>query len=333
MDTFVESSWYFARYACPDEDRRPLDTERTAYWMAVDQYVGGVEHAVLHLLYARFFTRVLQDLGWLSVSEPFTNLLTQGMVIKDGAKMSKSKMNVVDPDELIHRYGADTARLFTLFAAPPEKDLDWSDQGVEGAHRFLNRVWRFAMRHRERLAGVAADSGGAPSSSGLKELRRRIHWTVKKVTEDIETRFHFNTAIAAIMELHNAVGSVAPEDLDRADGAALVKAALETEIVLLSPFVPHIASELWERLGHSEPLADMGWPEYSEAALAQEERLIVVQVNGKLRGKVAVPADAPPEHVESAALADPKVAAFLDGRPVGRVVQVPGRLVNIVLEG
>ena len=333
MDTFVESSWYFARYACPDEDRRPLDTERTDYWMAVDQYVGGVEHAVLHLLYARFFTRVLRDMGWLSVSEPFTNLLTQGMVIKDGAKMSKSKRNVVDPDELIHRYGADTARLFTLFAAPPEKDLDWSDQGVEGAHRFLNRVWRFAMRHRERLAGVAADSGRAPSSSGLEELRRRIHWTIKKVTDDIETRFHFNTAIAAVMELHNAVGSVSPEDFDRADGAPLVKAALETEIVLLAPFVPHIASELWERLGHSEALADVGWPEYSEAALAQENRLIVVQVNGKLRGKVEVPADAPPERVEAAALAEPRVAAFLDGRPVGRVVQVPGRLVNIVLEG
>ena len=333
MDTFVESSWYFARYACPDEDRRPLDKERTAYWMAVDQYVGGVEHAVLHLLYARFFTRVLRDMGWLSVSEPFTNLLTQGMVIKDGAKMSKSKRNVVDPDELIHRYGADTARLFTLFAAPPEKDLDWSDQGVEGAHRFLNRVWRFAMRHRERLAGVAADSGRAPSSSGLEELRRRIHWTIKKVTDDIETRFHFNTAIAAVMELHNALGSVDQEDLDRADGAPLVKAALETEVVLLAPFVPHVASELWERLGHAEALADVGWPEYSEAALAQENRLIVVQVNGKLRGKVEVPADAPPEHVEAAALADPRVAAFLDGRPVGRIVQVPGRLVNIVLEG
>ena len=331
MDTFVESSWYFARYACPDEDRQPLDRKRTDYWMAVDQYVGGVEHAVLHLLYARFFTRVLEDLGWLSVTEPFTNLLTQGMVIKDGAKMSKSKMNVVDPDELIQRYGADTARLFTLFAAPPEKDLDWSDQGVEGAHRFLNRLWRFAMRHRERLAEVAADAGRVPSSDGLKELRRRIHWTIKKVTDDIEQRFHFNTAIAAIMELQNALSGLSGDELEQEGGAALVKAALETEIVLLAPFVPHVASELWERLGHGETLAEVSWPEYSEDALVQESRLIVVQVNGKLRGKVSVPADAPADRIETAALTDPRVASFIDGRGVRRVVQVPGRLVNIVL--
>ncbi|MCY4487227.1 MAG: leucine--tRNA ligase [Deltaproteobacteria bacterium] len=332
MDTFVESSWYFARYACPDEDRQPLDRERANYWMAVDQYVGGVEHAVLHLLYARFFTRVLRDMGWLAVDEPFSNLLTQGMVIKDGAKMSKSKNNVVDPDELIQRYGADTARLFTLFAAPPEKDLDWSDQGVEGAHRFLNRVWRFAMRHGERLADVAADAGAEPAAEGLKELRRRIHWTIKKVTDDVE-RFHFNTAIAAVMELHNAVNALSEEEL-RSDGnAALAKAALETEVVLMAPFVPHVASELWQRLGHRESLADVAWPEHSEAALVQETRLIVVQVNGKLRGKISVPADAAGEDVESAALADPKVAGFLDGRPIKRVIQVPGRLVNIVIGG
>ena len=267
----------------------------------------------------------------MSVAEPFTNLLTQGMVIKDGAKMSKSKMNVVDPDELIQRYGADTARLFTLFAAPPEKDLDWSDQGVEGAHRFLNRVWRFAMGHREQLAGVAADSSRVPSADGLKELRRRIHWTIKKVTDDIEQRFHFNTAIAAIMELHNALSSVSEDDLQQEGGAALAKAALETEIVLLAPFVPHVTSELWERLGHDENLADVAWPEYAEAALVQESRLIVVQVNGKLRGKVSVPADAEAEHIETTAMADPRVASFIDGRLIRRVVQVPGRLVNIVL--
>ncbi len=332
MDTFVESSWYFARYACPDEDRQPLDRERANYWMAVDQYVGGVEHAVLHLLYARFFTRVLRDMGWLAVDEPFSNLLTQGMVIKDGAKMSKSKNNVVDPDQLIQRYGADTARLFTLFAAPPEKDLDWSDQGVEGAHRFLNRVWRFAMRHGERLAGVAADAGAEPASDGLKELRRRVHWTIKKVTDDVE-RFHFNTAIAAVMELHNAVNALSAEELEQDGNAALVKAVLETEVVLLAPFVPHVASELWQRLGHVESLADVAWPEHSEDALVQETRLIVVQVNGKLRGKISVPADAAREDVESAALADPKVAGFLDGRPVKRVIQVSGRLVNIVIGG
>ena len=332
MDTFVESSWYFARYACPDEDRQPLDRDRANYWMAVDQYVGGVEHAVLHLLYARFFTRVLRDMGWLAVDEPFSNLLTQGMVIKDGAKMSKSKNNVVDPDQLIQRYGADTARLFTLFAAPPEKDLDWSDQGVEGAHRFLNRVWRFAMRHGERLTGVAADAGAELASDDLKELRRRIHWTIKKVTDDLE-RFHFNTAIAAVMELHNAVNALSAEELEQDGNAALVKAVLETEVVLLVPFVPHVASELWQRLGHGESLAEAAWPEHSEDALVQETRLIVVQVNGKLRGKISVPADAAGEDVESAALADPRVAGFLDGRPVKRVIQVPGRLVNIVIGG
>lgn len=219
-----------------------------------------------------------------------------------------------------------------MFAAPPEKDLDWSDQGVEGAHRFLNRVWRFAMRHREQLAAVAADSSRVPSSDALKELRRRIHWTIKKVTDDIEQRFHFNTAIAAIMELHNAVSAVSGDEL-RQDGAALVKAALETEIVLLSPFVPHVASELWERLGYAESLADVPWPVHSEEALEQESRLIVVQVNGKLRGKISVPADAGSDQVETAALTDARVASFIDGRAVRRVVQVPGRLVNIVIEG
>lgn len=333
MDTFVESSWYFARYACPDEDSQPLDRERTAYWMAVDQYVGGVEHAVLHLLYARFFTRVLRDLGWLFVAEPFTNLLTQGMVIKDGAKMSKSKMNVVDPDELIRRYGADTARLFSLFAAPPEKDLDWSDKGVEGAHRFLNRVWRFTARHHERLVGISADSTRVPSSETLKDLRRRIHWTIKKVTDDIEKRFHFNTAIAAIMELHNALSSVSPDDLDEDGGAELVKAALETEIVLLAPFVPHIASELWEQLGDGKDLATVMWPDYSAEALVQESRLIVVQVNGKLRAKISVPTDAGAEQIEAAALADPGVASYVHARSIQRIVQVPGRLVNVVLGG
>ncbi len=333
MDTFVESSWYFARYACPDEDSQPLDRERTAYWMAVDQYVGGVEHAVLHLLYARFFTRVLRDLGWLFVAEPFTNLLTQGMVIKDGAKMSKSKMNVVDPDELIRRYGADTARLFSLFAAPPEKDLDWSDKGVEGAHRFLNRVWRFTARHHERLVGISADSTRVPSSETLKDLRRRIHWTIKKVTDDIEKRFHFNTAIAAIMELHNALSSVSPDDLDEDGGAELVKAALETEIVLLAPFVPHIASELWEQLGDGKDLATVMWPDYSAEALVQESRLIVVQVNGKLRAKISVPTDAGAEQIEAAALADPGVASYVNARSIQRIVQVPGRLVNVVLGG
>jgi len=223
MDTFVESSWYFARYACPDEQDAPLDKARVAYWMPVDQYIGGIEHAVLHLLYARFFTKVLRDLGWIALGEPFTNLLTQGMVIKDGAKMSKSKGNVVDPDFLIERYGADTARLFALFAAPPEKDLDWSDQGVEGAYRFLTRLWRFVSHYRDALASAASDLDPKELSPTLRELRRQIHRTIKKVTDDIEGRFHFNTAIAAVMELFNALSLAGKDESIWKDGTPLIK--------------------------------------------------------------------------------------------------------------
>ena len=328
----MESSWYFARYTSPDEDAQPLDKHRAAYWMPVDQYIGGVEHAVLHLLYARFFTRVLRDLGWLSVDEPFVNLLTQGMVIKDGAKMSKSKGNVVDPDQLTERYGADTARLFALFAAPPEKDLDWSDQGVEGAYRFLTRVWRFVVSYRDILAPVSGDATTVPESADLKALRRRIHRTIKKVTEDIDGRFHFNTAIAAIMELQNALGALDAKDFEKPGVAPLAKAGLEIEVILLFPFVPHIASELWEELGHVEALEGVGWPEYCQDALVEDALLIVVQVDGKLRGKISVPQEATADQIQTMALAEEKVAAFVDGRTIRRVIQVPGRLVNIVLE-
>lgn len=332
MDTFMESSWYYARYACPDEDSAPLDKNRAQYWMPVDQYIGGVEHAVLHLLYSRFFTRVLRDAGWLALDEPFTNLLTQGMVIKDGAKMSKSKGNVVDPSQLIERYGADTARLFTLFAAPPEKDLEWSDQGVEGAYRFLNRLWRFVAQHQERLALVSADAATVPQTEQLKDLRRRIHRTIKKVTEDLDSRFRFNTAIAAIMELQNSLSAVDAKQLENDQVAALVKAGLEAEVILLFPFVPHLTSELWEEFGHEEALAGVGWPEFSQDAMAEEELLIVVQVDGKLRGKISVSRDTDEHEVQAMALAEERVAAFLNGRAIRRVVQVPGRLVNIVLE-
>lgn len=333
MDTFVESSWYFARYASPDEDRRPLDKARVAYWLPVDQYIGGIEHAVLHLLYARFFTKALRDLGWLKLDEPFTNLLTQGMVIKDGAKMSKSKGNVVDPDFLIERYGADTARLFTLFAAPPEKDLDWSDQGVQGAHRFLNRLWRFVGQHREALLGVAPDLDPPGLPQSLAALRRLVHRTIKKVTDDIEERFHFNTAIASVMELFNALSLAAREGSPTAEGASLIRAALEAILVLLYPFVPHMASELWESLGNRRSLEEIPWPEYSAQALQEEALLIVVQVDGRVRGKITVSADASGEQIETEALAHPKVQGYLQGKSVRRVIQVPRRLVNIVLEG
>ena len=333
MDTFVESSWYFARYACPDEQDAPLDKARVAYWMPVDQYIGGIEHAVLHLLYARFFTKVLRDLGWIALGEPFTNLLTQGMVIKDGAKMSKSKGNVVDPDFLIERYGADTARLFALFAAPPEKDLDWSDQGVEGAYRFLTRLWRFVSQYRDVLASAASDLDPKELSPTLRELRRQIHRTIKKVTDDIEGRFHFNTAIAAVMELFNALSLAGKDESIWKDGTPLIKGGVETLVVLLYPFVPHMASELWESLGHRNSLEEIRWPGYSEEALEEERWLIVVQVDGRVRGRITVPADASNEFIEAEALADPKVKGFLHGKEIQRVIQVPRRLVNIVLEG
>ena len=333
MDTFVESSWYFARYACPDEQDAPLDKARVAYWMPVDQYIGGIEHAVLHLLYARFFTKVLRDLGWIALGEPFTNLLTQGMVIKDGAKMSKSKGNVVDPDFLIERYGADTARLFALFAAPPEKDLDWSDQGVEGAYRFLTRLWRFVSQYRDALASAALDLDQKELSPTLRELRRQIHRTIKKVTDDIEGRFHFNTAIASVMELFNALSLAGKDESLWKDGAPLIKGGVEALVVLLYPFVPHMASELWESLGHRNSLEEIRWPGYSEEALEEVRWLIVVQVDGRVRGRITVPADASNELIEAEALADPKVKGFLHGKEIQRVIQVPRRLVNIVLEG
>ena len=327
MDTFVESSWYFLRYCCPDFQDGPLDRKRVDYWMSVDQYIGGIEHAVLHLLYARFFTKVLRDLGYISCDEPFSNLLTQGMVIKDGAKMSKSKGNVVDPNALIERYGADTARLFSLFAAPPEKDLDWSDQGVDGSYRFINRVWKLV---HDRLDLVK--NAGAPDLAALtseeRALRRAVHKTIKKVTEDIEERFHFNTAIASVMELLN---TLQPSDLQTPQFAAVMKEALETTVLLLAPFVPHVSEELWQRLGNTTPLSRTSWPEYDRDAVVDEEVLVVVQVNGKLRSRVTVPAGTGEEELKASALADEKVLPFLEGKQVRKVVCVPGKLVNIVV--
>ena len=244
MDTFVESSWYFARYACPKYDQGPLDPQATNYWMPVDQYIGGIEHAVLHLLYSRFFTKVLRDLGLVAVDEPFTNLLTQGMVIKDGSKMSKSKGNVVDPDHMVKRYGADTVRLFFLFASPPERDVDWSDQGVEGASRFLHRVWRLALAVAEEAAGVEP-YGGGDLSGELLELHRKTHETIKKVTEDVG-RFQFNTAIAAVMELVNLLSLVQQDESQKADSLrpAVLKEAMNAAVILISPMAPHITDEL-----------------------------------------------------------------------------------------
>jgi leucyl-tRNA synthetase len=330
MDTFVESSWYFARYACPDFDRGPLEKQRVGYWMPVDQYIGGIEHAVLHLLYSRFFVKVLRDMGYLEVDEPFINLLTQGMVIKDGFKMSKSKGNVVDPDEMIQAYGADTVRLFCLFASPPEKDLDWSDQGVEGSFRFLSRLWRLVSENMEALKS-AAPCEGSLQDKDLAQLRRKTHQTVKKVTEDIRERFHFNTAIAAVMELVNLVYQVLESRPADSMLWPVVREAVEAVIVVSSPMVPHICEELWRTLGHEELLLNTPWPKWDESALKVEEMLIVVQVNGKLRSRITVPADATDEELEDISLKDPRIGDFIEGKQVKKVVIVPRKLINIVV--
>jgi leucyl-tRNA synthetase len=341
MDTFVESSWYFARYACQDEQTVPLDKRRVDSWLPVNQYIGGIEHAILHLLYSRFFTRALRDLGWLSVSEPFTNLLTQGMVLKDGAKMSKSKGNVVDPDEMIRAYGADTVRQFILFAAPPEKDLEWSDQGVEGAHRFVQRVWRLVTDNLDGLKAAPtareALAEGVLSSSELKAVRRKTHETISKVTDDIELRFHFNTAISAVMELVNDVmaylnrnGVPAPGD----HGAwAVLREALETVLVLLCPMIPHVTDELWHILGHEVSISLSPWPAPDPEAMRADTMSIVVQVNGRTRGQVEVSVGADAGGVEAAALAEPGVARHTGGRRVHKAIYVSGRLINLVLKG
>ncbi len=373
MDTFVDSSWYFLRYTDTHLSDRPINSKAASYWMPVDQYIGGIEHAVLHLLYARFFTKVIRDLGLSQVDEPFTRLLTQGMVVKESyycpdhqylfpeqvdkqgvcklclaagsgtvvevgrtEKMSKSKKNVIDPEALIGKYGADTARIFTLFAAPPEKDLEWSDEGVEGAHRFLNRVWRLVVQYAGGLKKVRVEPKVLQElPAGLKETRRSVHRTIKKVTEDIEADFHFNTAIAALMELVNAL-YLAKEERPSTQGMTIQaktvwKEALQTIVILLSPFAPHIAEELWKRLGNTSSVLKAVWPSQDEDIIKTEKMTLVIQVNGKLRGKIEVPADLSEEAIKQQALADPKIQSWTSDKPVRNVIYVPGRLVNVVV--
>ena len=325
FDTFVESSWYFARYACPDNRNAMLD-ERARYWTPVDQYTGGIEHAILHLLYSRFFQRVMRDEGLTDVSEPFTNLLTQGMVLKDGAKMSKAKGNTVDPQELIVKYGADTVRLFMMFAAPPEQALEWSDDGVQGSFRFLKRFWNAVVDHAAGGAAPTLDPGNL--NKGQKELRRKTHQTIAKISDDIGRRSSFNTAVAAAMELLNAVNKLSNEsDADR----SVVRESLEAVVLMLSPIVPHICHALWHELGHKTPLIDQSWPAVDESALEVDLIEMVVQVNGKLRARVSVPADADKAAIEILAIADENVQRFVDGKDIRKVIIVPGRLVNVVV--
>ena len=325
FDTFIESSWYFARYACPDSDSTMLDN-RAKYWTPVDQYTGGVEHAILHLLYSRFFQRVMRDEGLTDVSEPFTNLMTQGMVLKDGAKMSKAKGNTVDPAELIKKYGADTVRLFMMFAAPPEQALEWSDDGVQGSFRFLKRFWSAVIDHT--AAGKAGALDIDMLTDAQKDLRCKTHQTIAKISDDLGRRHSFNTAVAASMELLNAVNKFT----DMSDnGRAAEREALESVVVMLSPIVPHICHALWQELGHESALIDQRWPEYDESAIERDLVEIVVQVNGKLRGRISVAVDTVKDEVEATALADENVQRFIGDNEVRKVIVVPGKLVNIVV--
>ena len=326
LDTFVESSWYFARYTNPSLDSAPIDKEAAAYWLPVDQYIGGVEHAILHLLYSRFFTKMLRDLGYLEVDEPFTNLLTQGMVIKDGAKMSKSKGNVVDPNDLIMQYGADTVRLFSLFAAPPERDLEWNAQGVEGASRFLNRVYRMVAHNL-----ACFEQNGGVDMAALNEasrmLHRKTHQTIRRVTESIESNFHFNTAISGVMELVNLAATTPREPI----APAVLRESLETILTLLFPMAPHFCEELWAISGHGQQLHSAVWPTYNEEAAKEDEITIVVQLNGKVRAKLQVAADVDDQSLQQLALADEKIVKALDGKQPRKIIVVQKKLVNIVL--
>lgn len=329
MDTFLCSSWYYLRYTDAHNDKMPFDKELNNYWGPVDQYIGGIEHAILHLLYSRFFVKVLSDAGLVDYNEPFSNLLTQGMVIKDGAKMSKSLGNVVSPEEILSKYGADTARLFILFAAPPERELEWSDQGVEGSFRFLNRIWRIVQAFENVLAQKVTEYDHSNLSEADKDLRRVLHSSIKKVTNDIETRFNFNTAISTMMELVNAL--YAYKEAAKEPNAGLVYEAISDLIKMMSPFVPHITEELWRgAIDANSSVHEQSWPECDEEALKVDNVEIVLQVNGKVRGRLTVPAEATKEELEKIAMADANVQAHIGDATVRKVICVPGRLVNIV---
>lgn len=331
MDTFMCSSWYYLRYTDPKNNTLPFSREAVDQWMNVDQYVGGVEHAILHLLYSRFFTKALRDFGYLKVDEPFENLLTQGMVCLDGSKMSKSKGNIVSPEEIIGKYGADTARLFILFAAPPERDLEWSDQGVEGCFRFLNRVWRLVGQFADAIQGTKGNrelSFGELDASA-KEMRRQTHLTIQKVTSDIGTRFNFNTAVSSIMELVNALYLYKEQPKANPE---VEREALETIIITLAPFAPHITEELWAGLGHTESIHKQPWPQVDETALVQNEVTVILQVNGKLRDRIQVPADISAQELEQTVRNLPKLQDWTKGKEIVKVITVPGKLVNVVVK-
>ena len=330
MDTFICSSWYYLRYTDPHNDKETFAKDKVNYWAPVDQYIGGIEHAILHLLYSRFFTKVLHDAGLVDFDEPFTNLLTQGMVLKDGSKMSKSKGNVVSPEEIIAKYGADTARLFILFAAPVDRDLEWSDKGVEGSYRFLNRVWRILGHFEEAIKAGKPDYDVTKLTKDEKELRRILHVTIRKVTEDVRDRFMFNTAVSSIMELVNAFYAFQDKEMN----AGLAREVAENLIKLLAPFAPHITEELWSRLFEGQgSVHQQKWPTFDEEATKLAEIEIVLQINGKVRDKLMIPADTDREGMKKIAMELPRTQELTAGKTIVKVICVPKKLVNIVVKG
>jgi leucyl-tRNA synthetase len=333
MDTFVDSSWYFYRYTDAHNDHAPFDSKTAQYWFPIDQYIGGVEHAILHLIYSRFWTKFMRDLGLITNDEPVDRLFTQGMVIKDGAKMSKSLGNVVSPDEMVARYGADAARLYSLFAAPPDRDLDWQDSGIAGIQRFLGKVYRFVTRNAGSAVTEPVKTLLATSlSPQARQVQRKLHQTIKRVSDDFQGRWHFNTCISAIMELVNTLYDAEEANAQNAIPASLLAEVQHDLVLLLAPFAPYLAHELWEMLGEKGSLLKAPWPKY-DAALAKEEELeIPVQINGKLRGRVVVPADASEDFVVERALADEKVQAAIAGKQIVKKIFVPGKLLNLVVK-
>jgi leucyl-tRNA synthetase len=333
MDTFVDSSWYFYRYTSAKDDTAPFDTAAIAYWFPVDQYIGGVEHAILHLIYSRFWSKVMRDLGLIQNDEPVERLFTQGMVIKDGAKMSKSKGNVVSPDEMIARYGADAARAYSLFAAPPDRDLDWQEDGVAGVSRFLARVYRLVMKYADRVrAHLSGQTGGHTYTVPVPPYLRKLHQTIRKITMDFSGRWHFNTSIAAIMELVNELTAADPAISKGEVPDAMLAGILRDLVLLLAPFAPYLAFELWETIGGHGDLLRTPWPKYDEALAREDEIEIPVQINGKLRAVIRVAAETGEETLRDAALAAEKIQAATDGKTIVKMIIVPGKLVNLVVK-
>jgi leucyl-tRNA synthetase len=338
MDTFVDSSWYFYRYTDAHNERAPFDSKIAGYWFGkrgIDQYIGGVEHAILHLIYSRFWTKVMRDMGLVQNDEPVQRLFTQGMVIKDGAKMSKSLGNIVSPDEMVARYGADAARMYSLFAAPPDRDLDWQDTGIEGIQRFLGRIYRFFVRNAAVARGAAGSADRHGSSPEARQIQRKLHQTIKRVSDDFQGRWHFNTCIAAIMELVNELYLMeerTSRSTPSAISAALLREVQRDLVLLLAPFAPYLAHELWEMLGEKGSLLKASWPKFDPVLAKEDEIEIPVQVNGKLRGKVVVGADSDESTVRERALADQKVQAAIAGKSIVKVIVVPGKLVSLVVK-